>query len=161
MSVVVLELEGKYELTPALEIRSPKPGVKCDYYEGRWDKLPVFDSLIPKRSSVIERFVLPKENSGENFAVRYSGYIKIPADGLYTFYANSDDGAELLIDQSLIVDNDGRHAPQEQSGSSVLKSGFHEITATFFQAGGGKVLDVSIEGPGVAKQIIPAEMLFH
>jgi alpha-N-arabinofuranosidase len=161
MSVVVLELEGKYELPPALEIKSPKPGIKCDYYEGRWEILPAFDSLISKRSSVIERFVLPKDNSGENFAVRYSGYIKIPADGLYTFYANSDDGAELVIDQSLIVDNDGRHAPQEQSGTTVLKSGFHEIRTTFFQAGGGKVLDVSIEGPGVAKQLIPAGMLFH
>jgi hypothetical protein len=31
----------------------------------------------------------------------------------------------------------------------------------FFQAGGGKVLDVSIEGPGMQKQIISKEMLYH
>jgi alpha-N-arabinofuranosidase len=161
MSVVVLELEGKYELAPALEIKNPKQGVKYEYYEGRWEKLPVFDTLTPKRSGTIDQFVLPKVNSGENFATRYRGYIKIPTDGLYTFFINSDDGADISIDNTIIVDNDGRHAPQEQSGTIVLKAGFHEIYVGFFQGPGGKVLDVSIEGPGLIKQIIPAGMIFH
>ena len=73
----------------------------------------------------------------------------------------SDDGADLTIDKNLVVDNDGRHAAQEQSGEVVLKAGYHEIHARFFQASGGKSLEALIEGPGLAKQIIPAEMLFH
>jgi len=161
MSVVVLEVEGKHELPPALDLRSPKPGINFEYYEGRWERLPGFDALPSKRSGIIERFALPKENSGENFALQYKGYIKIPADGLYTFSVNSDDGADLSIDKKVIVDNDGRHAPQEQSGTIVLKAGFHDIRVKFFQGPGGKVLDVSIEGPGFAKQIIPTTILFH
>ena len=51
--------------------------------------------------------------------------------------------------------------PQEESGMAVLKAGFHEIHMRFFQASGGKTLVAQIEGPGLAKQIIPAEMLFH
>jgi hypothetical protein len=43
----------------------------------------------------------------------------------------------------------------------VLNKGFHEIEVEFFQAGGELVLEVSIEGPGLQKQIIPAGMLFH
>jgi alpha-L-arabinofuranosidase len=161
MSVVVLELEGKFELKPVLEIKNPKPGIQYEYYEGGWQKLPAFASLSPKRSGSIEQFLIPKENSEENFAVQYIGYINIPKDGLYTFSINSDDGADISIDKNVIADNDGRHAPQEQSGTVVLKSGFHEIKVTFFQAGGGKVLDASIEGPGLPKQIIPSGMLFH
>jgi alpha-N-arabinofuranosidase len=161
MSVVVLELEGTLELSPGIEIKNPKPGVAYDYYEGSWLRLPAFDSLSPKRWSVINQFVIPKNNSGDNFAVRYRGYIKLPADGLYTFSLISDDGADLSIDTSLVVNNDGRHAPEEQTGTVVLKAGFHAISVQFFQASGGKALDARIEGPGLVKQIIPTEMLFH
>ncbi len=161
MSVVALELEGTYEAPPALEIKNPKPGVKYEYYEGIWERLPNFDSLSSRRSGVIEQIVLPKENSGENFGFQYNGYIKIPSDGMYTFYVTSDDGADLSIDKSLVVDNDGRHAPQEESGIIMLRAGFHEIKVRFFQGPGRKALDVSMEGPGIARQVIGAAILFH
>jgi alpha-L-arabinofuranosidase len=161
MSVVVLELEGTYELTSALEIKNPKPGIQYEYFEGYWKNLPAFDKLTPKSSGVFEQFVIPEKNSGENFALRYSGYIKIPTDGLYTFYINSDDGADMVLDDNLIVDNDGQHAPVEQPGTAVLKTGFHQIKVGFFQAGGGKAFDVSMEGPGMTKQLIPKELLYH
>ncbi|HVN47509.1 MAG TPA: PA14 domain-containing protein, partial [Bacteroidota bacterium] len=96
-----------------------------------------------------------------NFGVRYSGYIKIPADGSYTFYVNSDDGADLVIDEDVVVDNDGQHAPTEVSGTTILKAGYHQIKVDFFQAGGGKTLEVSIEGQGLKKQVIPKTLLFH
>jgi alpha-N-arabinofuranosidase len=161
MSVVVLELEGTYEAPPALEVKSPKPGVKYEYYEGRWERLPNFDSLSSKRSGVIEQFVLPKENSGEDFGLQYNGYIKIPSDGMYTFYVTSDDGADLAIDESLVVDNDGRHAPQEESGIIMLRAGFHEVKVRFFQGPGRQALSVSMESPGLKRQVIPADILFH
>jgi alpha-L-arabinofuranosidase len=161
MSVVVLEIEGSCELSSSAELKNPKPGMTYHYYEGKWSFVPLFDSLVAKRTEVIGQIAIPEKNSSENFAVQYRGYIKIPKDGLYTFFTNSDDGTLLSIDGSLIVGNDGRHAAQEESGTIVLKEGFHPITVGFFQAGGGKVLDVSIEGPGIQKQIIAKEMLFH
>jgi alpha-N-arabinofuranosidase len=160
-SVVVLELTGRHELPPALELKNPQPGINYKYYEGPWERIPGFESMTAKRTGVLKNIIFPVENSGENFGVQYKGYIKIPADGLYTFYVNSDDGADLCIDKKLVVDNDGRHAPQEQSGTAVLKAGFHEIKVGFFQAGGGKVLEVSIDGPGITKQIIADGMLFQ
>jgi alpha-N-arabinofuranosidase len=160
-AVVVLELTGKYELPPALDVKNPKPGINFSYYEGQWDRIPGFESLSAKRTGVVNTIVLPAENSGENFGVQYKGYIKIPADGLYTFYLNSDDGSDLCLDKKVLVDNDGRHAAQEQSGTVILKAGFHEIKVGFFQGPGGKVLEASISGPGLTKQIIPAHMLFQ
>jgi alpha-N-arabinofuranosidase len=161
MSVVVLELEGTLEMPPAIELTNPKQGINSKYYEGRWDMLPPFNTLSSKSEGVIESFTIPAENSGENFAVQYDGYIKIPKDGLYTFYINSDDGTELFIDNKNLVVNDGRHAPEEKSNNIILKEGYHEIKVTFFQAAGGMVLDVSMEGPGMDKQIIPKDMLFQ
>jgi alpha-N-arabinofuranosidase len=161
MSVVVLELEGTYELAQPLELQDPKPGIHYDYFEGYLMNLPAFDKLSSKRSGVLEQFVIPDNNSGENFSVRYTGFIKIPADGSYTFSLNSDDGSDLVIDDIVIVDNDGQHASVEQSGTAVLKAGYHQIKVGFFQAGGGKTFEVSMEGPGLQKQIISKNILFH
>jgi alpha-N-arabinofuranosidase len=161
MSVVVLELEGTYELPAPLRLKNPKAGVRYDYYEGKWSHIPDFDSLTAKRSGTTGQFIIPENNSGENFAVRYDGYIKLPSDGLYTFFTNSDDGSTLVIDSTVIVKNDGQHAAQEQSGEIMLKAGFHKIQVRFFQEAGGKVLDVSFEGLGIAKQIIPSGLLYR
>jgi len=99
--------------------------------------------------------------SDVNFALKYAGFIKIPEDGLYTFYTASDDGSVLLIDNKLVVNNDGEHAIVENSGNIMLNSGYHKIELLFFQAGGGMGLDASIQGPHLEKQIIPADILFR
>jgi alpha-L-arabinofuranosidase len=161
MSVVVLELNGKYELKETTELKDPKPGVNYKYYEGSWNTMPAFENLTAKQSGVIENFSFPKTPIEEYYGIQYNGYISIPTDGLYTFYVNSDDGAFILIDGELVADNDGRHAAQEASGSKVLKAGYHEIKVPFFQASGGKTLVVSIEGPNMKKQTIPSSMLFQ
>ena len=93
--------------------------------------------------------------------IENDGYIKIPQDGLYTFYLKSDDGSALSIDNKAIIFNDGLHAPEEISGNVVLKTGYHEINVIYFQGQGGMALDVSIEGPGLNKQIVPSKMLFQ
>jgi len=161
MSVVVLALSGKVEPPPPIEIKNPEQGLDYKYYEGDWQELPNFALLTPKREGTIGNFSIPKENSNEDFGVQYDGYVKIPKEGSYTFYLNSDDGSSLYIDGDLLVSNDGQHGPQEQSGTIFLTAGYHEIKVAFFQAGGGMVLGASIEGPGLQKQEIPSVMLFR
>jgi alpha-N-arabinofuranosidase len=161
MSVVVLEITGSLEMSAVVNLENPLMGIDYKYYEGNWSALPDFDSLVPKRKGVIDSFILPNENSGINFGVKYTGYIKIPKDGMYNFYLNSDDGSILLIDNKTIINNDGCHAPVESSGIAILKEGFHQIEVSYFQQGGGMALNVGIEGDGLSKQDIPANMLFR
>ena len=162
-SVLVFELNGELNsvVGAASDLSNPKPGLEYEYFEGHFDHLPNFDSLKQVSKNFIDQFKLPSINSGANFAVKYLGYIKIPYDGNYTFYTNSDDGTKLFIDDQPIVNNDGNHAPIERSGFAYLKKGFHKIKVEFYQAGGGLSLDVSIEGPNLTKQIIPAGLLFN
>jgi hypothetical protein len=80
---------------------------------------------------------------------------------LNTFYINSDYGSELVIDDNIIVDNGGQPAPVGQSGTVVLKADYHQIKVGFFQTSGWEAIDVSIEGPGLQKQIISKDFLFH
>ena len=76
------------------------------------------------------------QDSG-SFSVRYTGYISVPTNGLYTFFTSSDDGSKLFIDGDEIVSNDGTHGVQERSGSITLEQGSYPITILFFQGGGG------------------------
>ncbi len=161
MSVIVLTVTGRHQLPPPIELKNPKSGLQYKYYEGQWRSLPNFNLLTSKAEGVIDQIKIPEKNSGENFGVQYEGYIKIPENGNYTFYTNSDDGSSLYIDDQMIVSNDGEHASQERSGTIELTAGFHKIKVWFFQGGGGMSLDASLEGPGLPKRSIPADMLFY
>ena len=162
MSVVVLELEGKVEIKKKeIKLINPKSGVDYNYYEYDGKSLPNFANLKPKSSGSVDNFIIPKTERSENFALKYTGYIKIPEDGLYTFYTTSDDGSAVLIDNKLVVNNDGQHAMVENSGNVMLNSGYHKIEILFFQAGGGLGLEADIKGPEMKKQVIPADMLYR
>ncbi len=161
MSVVVLALTGKLQAPPPIELNNPQPGLNFDYYEGAWSFLPNFDELAPQAKGIASTIAIPAKNSGENFGVQYTGYIKILKDGVYTFSLNSDDGSCLYIDNKTVVSNDGQHAPEERSGVIMLNEGYHKVKVTFFQRGGGMTLEAYIAGPGLAKQAIPSDMLFR
>ena len=50
------------------------------------------------------------------------------------------------------------HSFKEISGDLFLKKGKHKIRLEYFQAGGGKGLELLYEGPQTEKQHIPADM---
>jgi len=162
-SVIVFELEGKItsNIGAAIDVKNPKPKLEYKYYKGYFSNLPDFSILPVVSEGLIEQIKIPDESESSDFLVRYSGYVKILKDGFYNFYANSDDGSRLFIDGKRIINNDGLHAPIEVKGFASLLEGFHKIEVEFNQGGGGMELGVSIEGPEMKKQIIPANMLFH
>jgi hypothetical protein len=53
--------------------------------------------------------------------------------GEYGFRISSDDGAKLVIDGKLIIDNDGQHPPKEASGKVQLGAGDHDMVLEYFQ----------------------------
>ncbi len=91
----------------------------------------------------------------DDYTLRFTGFITLPAAGDWTFYTWSDDGSRLYIEGDMVVDNDGDHSNTEQSGTRTLGAGKHAITVTFYENGGGDNLEVRYEGPGVAKVNIP------
>ncbi len=134
-------------------------GLDYSYYEGNWTLLPDFNLLTAAETGNVSTFDLTPRNRNDQFAFKYKGYITISTDGNYTFYASSDDGSQLYIGSTLVVDNDGLHGTSEKSGSINLKAGKHAITVTFFEQTGGEVLTVSYAGPSITKQIIPSTIL--
>jgi len=60
----------------------------------------------------------------------------------------------------MIVANDLTHQARERGGSIRLAAGKHPIRVTYFDAGGGRMLQVLYEEPNLPRQEIPASALF-
>lgn len=143
-------------------------GLNARFYLGKnWSKLPVFENLKVSKTWGLHEFSLDREmilplleKDNKTFAVLMEGFIAIDREGEYTFYTQSDDGSQLFINNEKVVDNDDSHGVVESSGSIRLKKGKHAIRVVFFNEQGGFWLDAFYKGPGITKQIIPANKLF-
>ncbi|MBO9700376.1 MAG: hypothetical protein J7604_09225 [Sporocytophaga sp.] len=136
-------------------------GLSYKYYEGTWSFMPNFNSLATVKTGSVTNFDLTPRNKDGQIGFVYTGYVNVPTDGQYTFYTSSDDGSQLFIGKTLIVNNDGEHAATEKSGSLGLKAGKHAITVYYFNNQPSIGLSISYSGPGVTKQVIPATELFR
>ncbi|WP_442591311.1 alkaline phosphatase family protein [Pedobacter sp. AW31-3R] len=142
-------------------------GLKVSFFLGKnWAALPDFKKLTANKQwesdefNLDRGFLLPLMGKGSNFALSFDGYLDIQTDGEYTFYTQSDDGSELYINDQKVVDNNGSHGVIERSGKINLKKGRHAIKALYFNEMGGFWLEVFYAGPGLARQIVPADRLF-
>lgn len=136
-------------------------GLDYAYYEGNWEQLPDFNKLSPVKTGIVSTLNLSQRNKNDQYGFRFTGYIQIPTDGIYTFYSSSDDGSQLYIGSTLVVNNNSTHAELEKSGNIGLKAGKHAITVTYFERDRYDVLKVYYAGPGITKQSIPASALYR
>lgn len=132
-------------------------GLKYSYYEGTWDLLPDFTALTPVASGYVSNVTLTPRLQDNNFAMQFEGYFYATETGTYTFYTSSDDGSKLYIGATEVVNNDGLHGTQERSGTIALTPGAYPIRITFFEKGGGEVLQAryQLTAGGISKQLIP------
>ena len=146
---------------PPVDAGNMSDGIQYTYYVGSWDSVPNFGRLWPVKKGILPGFDLFPKTQSEYFGFIYDGFIDIKKDGVYAFFTESDDGSRLNVEDSLVVANDGLHAMEERSGAIALAAGLHPVRVTFFQKSGDVGLTVSYKGPGVEKQSIPPEVLFH
>ena len=134
-------------------------GITYGYYEGTWTALPDFETLNPILTGTTPSIDLDVRRRDDFFAVRYRGCLAVQAEGTYTFALNSDEGSRLFLGGTLVVDNDGVHTVQEASGSVFLTEGMHTLELQYFEREGPEVLEVFWEGPGIAREALPASSI--
>ena len=107
------------------------------------ESLPKFEKLQPVGSIYTSALNIPPRDFQEGFpgltdriewfAIDYNGHFWIEKAGKYRFLLASDDGSKLYVDHKKVIDNDGIHAIQTETGSVNLKRGLHEIRVSYFQ----------------------------
>lgn len=144
------------------------PGVHVQYFTGfEWNHMPAFSLLAQRHEWNSYEFNLNREQllplfgkDTTTFGVIMQSYLQVDRPGSYTFYTRSDDGSKLYIDGKEVVNNDGDHGVIEKNSSIELTTGKHLVKVEYYNGSGGFWLDVMYKGPGVPKQIIPANKLF-
>lgn len=98
----------------------------------------------------------------EKYALRFSGSINIVEEAEYELCLHSDDGSQLLLEDTLVVDNNGVHdSPVEACELVYLAPGEYLLEVRYFQASGPLLaLHMAWAINGGDKVIIPTEVLF-
>ena len=160
VSDVVQKTITKVKTIPAVNPGDVEPGLYCNYFEGTWDSLPAFERMEPLKKMESVDFDLSLRENENHYGFLFEGYIEISEDGVYDFYTDSDDGSQLFIDDSLVVDNDGLHGMKQKGGVIPLSKGLHKINVKFFERDGNDELKIYYKGPSFEKKPLPKNTLY-
>lgn len=159
-----------HDVLPDTALRGARRGLEARYYEvpPGTSMLPNFDALSPILETIAPTIDFPEtdgsfaESGQENFVgAVFTGYVELARAGLFTFYLESDEGSRLEIDGQVVIDHDGLHSVQEASGVIALEAGRHSLRVEYFEQSGPSALVMRWFGPGLGRQVVPDERLFH
>jgi len=169
---------------PAASVAGSEAGLHYRYYEGDWkDMIYRMDRMTPVQegdASGLFDFTAKQTNDPYGFA--YSGYLNVPTDGIYTFYAPREWlRPDIMAGYDLEVYVDGEMwypATRRQAfgaWSISLAQGAHTFEVRYVDYRGnsysayntgvqkriwnGTTPALEISGPGLTRQAIPAGML--
>lgn len=129
----------KEDYAEAVTADSLSNGLQVAWYDYDGRDCEGIDKVKLNGTYVTSGVEIPSEAKG-NIGLVITGYIDIPADGIYTFALLSDDGSYLKIDGKMVVDNDGEHSPREIIGQHAMRKGLHPIYARYFDHNGGQLI---------------------
>ena len=144
-------------------------GLTGDYYSiDSWSDLgPDMTSLSQKgvRTDANVNFNWASGSSplgvGDDFYIKWTGYLKVPETGLYEFRTLSDDGVRLDINGDNLLSNWTLHGATWDSGTINLISGIYfPLALEFFERGGSAVIQLHWVKPGGSLEPVPTEYLF-
>lgn len=147
-------------VVPADHLFAPRNGLTAEYFPGLTLSAPGHS-----RNDTSVNFNwgngFGDPNVGtELFSVRWTGRATPQFSELYRFYANTDDGVRLWVNNVLLVDNWTDHGPTESSGTITLTAGVsYPIRMEYYERGGGALVQLLWSSPSVPKQIVPRERL--
>jgi mono/diheme cytochrome c family protein len=131
------------------------------FYRDTWEALPNFDELKAEDEGVVaanlfDLSIAPSLRP-EAFGYVFEGFLKVPAAGDYTFVLDSDDGARLSVNGSVVIEYDGIHGEgQPQQKTVTLPAGRLPVRLDYFQWKYGQGLSLVWSGPEVEQRSLAA-----
>jgi YVTN family beta-propeller protein len=133
---------------------------RADYnysvYQGTWTQLPNFDALTPTATGTTPTIGLSVTPLTDHFGLVFTGTLTVQVAGTYTFSTTTDDGSDLRIDSTTVVNNDGQHGATKVTGAIALTAGTHSLRIRYFEWEYDQSLSVSYAPPGGAERTLPA-----
>ncbi len=157
---------------PKRKGRQPSPnGLLVEYFkiEAATADLPDFATLAGPASYAIAPSVdiasgspFPGSASslGQNFAARFTGSLNVVSAAEYNLCLNSSDGAQLLLDGAVVVDNGGAHEAKQACELVYMDPGEYEVAILYFNVGEDAVLQWTWDAGGAGAVAVPSASLF-
>ncbi|PWV55749.1 DUF5977 domain-containing protein [Chitinophaga sp. S165] len=101
------------------------------------------------------------EKVSTNFSIRWTGRLKAPVTGRYTFYVGSDDGAQVILNDSVLVDRFGDHSLEDSGKVNLVAGDVYNLRIKYRQVKGGSGIGLSWKYAGLPAMPIPKEYLYH
>jgi hexosaminidase len=99
---------------------------------------------------------LPAE---KNAGLLFSGYIKIPEPGDWTFHCQAKGSMIFKIHNKLVIDGDYKYDGSLLSNTVKLDKGIHPYRLYYKAPDGEPSLTLQWQGPNIAMGLIPADAL--
>lgn len=162
-------LSAHAQTPPAPEARTP--GLQLHVYDvGDIRRL---QKLVPGQTANVAKVVPAPDLKGldafgvkgivENgFLAELTGFLIAPADGVYEFELNSDDGSDFELAGRLVIDHDGLHsADQPKKGSIELQAGIYPLRLRMFDAYVDEQVTLKWKPPGATSlAVVPSSSVF-
>lgn len=139
------------------------PGLKGEYFK---DKALKPNELLKERIDAKIDFrwnsSAPMAGVPENFAVCWTGFLKVPRKGTYTLAVTVDDGARLYVDGNMLIDH-WVGSPERKHESTVdLEPGYHQVKLEYYDGNSiATCVFLWAQKDGFAEQVVPPEALWH
>jgi arylsulfatase A-like enzyme len=149
---------------PATRVADAKQGLQWSAYSNHdYPWLPQVNTLKPIAMGTVSMpDIAQLKQKGDNVYL-FEGYIKVPADGDYTFYLNAANKAFMRIHDASVIDEDYDYkGGTTRDGTIKLKAGFHPIR--IYYSNDPKIknsLDIEWDGPSFSKIKVPASVFFR
>lgn len=164
--LAVTAIETRFRTAWEKEHGSPIGGGDLDdlefrFYRDSWTSLPRFDELKPEDigpvSGNLFDILVASSLRPDNFGYVFTGFLKVPEEGDYTFTLDSDDGSRLTVDGRVVLDYDGIHGEGTPRSAAVrLAAGRLPVRLDYFQGIYGRGLTVAWSGPGFPSRRLSA-----
>lgn len=107
------------------------------------------------RTDTVVTFVQPGQIApavpADYWMARWTGFVRVPTAGSYTFGALHDDGVKVVVDTTTVLDKWTGSAPSIEWGTAKTLSGgvATPIRIDYFDSTGAATLDLRVKGPGI------------
>lgn len=140
-------------------IGSLQPGLVADWYLGRFRSVEGFTGTVERTE--VETWANQWRFLGDPFGVRFSGFLRVPADGSYTFSLRSDDGSRLSLAGVVLLELPEIGVEQAGQVRVQLVKGEYPFELLYFDGGGKRELLWEVESAAMRRRSVPTEWLFR
>ena len=154
-----------YDALPVpAKVASAAAGLTFQAFEGETPWVPNWSTLSSVGQGQASEPDVSVRSRDDDIGLMFTGYLKVPSAGEYTFFLTTDTGAFVRLHDAQLLDADFGYMPASEvsSGGIALAAGLHPITIHYRHGTAAEhALSLAWQGPGVVKQPIPKSAWAH